>query len=320
LLLIVALASCSSSGDGTIALEGATLIDGSGGDPIKDALVLVQHGHIQAVARVNEIPVPRGAQGVNLNGKTIIAGLIDAHAHVERWAALRYIAWGVTTVRDLGASSTDSSIALKNDFDLGSVLGPRMLTSGAMIDGPGPTYATATAVRTAAEVRRAVDLRAVAGADHVKIYTKFTADLLRPLLDEATTLRLPVAAHLAKIDALTAARAGVAGRPRRWAGPRSIPARSRARRVRSWPPASRSCPPSWCTKCSRGSTTRRSFRARAWRTFRPAPRACAMSRGCCVGRGGAAPNSRRSGDRALVKTSSSASSSGRAGSSRPAPT
>src|SRR3989454_5841947 len=79
-----------------------------------------------------------------------------------------------------------------------------------MIDGPGPTYATATAVRTAAEVRRAVDLRAVAGADHVKIYTKFTADLLRPLLDEATTLRLPVAAHLGKIDALTAARAGVA--------------------------------------------------------------------------------------------------------------
>src|SRR5260370_40595610 len=79
-----------------------------------------------------------------------------------------------------------------------------------MVDGPAPTYATGTAVRTATEVRRAVDLRAVAGADHVKIYTKFTADLLRPLLDEATTLRLPVAAHLGKIDALTAARAGVA--------------------------------------------------------------------------------------------------------------
>src|SRR2546421_7456599 len=122
----------------------------------------------------------------------------------------RSLVWGVTTVRDLGASSTDSAIALKNDFDLGSVLGPRMLTSGAMIDGTPPTYPTATAVRTAAEARRAVDLRAVAGADHVKIYTKFTADLLRPLLDEATTLRLPVAAHLGKIDALTAARAGVA--------------------------------------------------------------------------------------------------------------
>src|SRR6266550_4292535 len=79
LLLVVALVGCSSSGDGMIALEGATLIDGSGGDPIKDALVLVQHGHIQAVARVNEIPVPRGSQVVNLIGKTIIPGLIDAH-------------------------------------------------------------------------------------------------------------------------------------------------------------------------------------------------------------------------------------------------
>ena len=204
------LVSCTSSGDGMIALEGATLIDGSGGEPVRDALVLVKRGHIEAVARVNEIPVPRGARVVNLIGKTIIPGLIDAHAHVERWAAERYLAWGVTTVRDLGASSTDSLIALKNDFDLGSVLGPRMLTSGAMIDGAPPTYPAATAVRTAAEVRRAVDLRAVAGADHVKIYTKFTADLLRPLLDEATTLRLPVAAHLGKIDALTAARAGVA--------------------------------------------------------------------------------------------------------------
>jgi imidazolonepropionase-like amidohydrolase len=210
LVLLLALAGCPASGDRVIALEGATLIDGSGREPVRDALILVQRGHIQAVARVNEIPVPRGARVVSLIGKTIIPGLIDAHAHVERWAAQRYLAWGVTTVRDLGVSSTDSSIALKNDFDLGSVLGPRTLTSGAMIDGPPATYSTATAVRTPAEVRRAVDLRAVAGVDQIKIYTKFTADLLRPLLDEATTLRLPVAAHLGKIDALTAARAGVA--------------------------------------------------------------------------------------------------------------
>ncbi len=207
LLLVIA---CQPGGEGVIALEGATLIDGSGGEPVKDAIVLVRNGHIQAVARVNEIEVPRGAQVVSLIGKTIIPGLIDAHAHVERWAVERYLAWGVTTVRDLGASSTDSSIALKNDLDLGSVWGPRMFTSGAMIDGAPPTYPAATAVRTGGEVRKAVDQRAVAGADYVKIYTKFTADLLKPLLDEATTLQLPVAAHLGKIDALTAARAGVA--------------------------------------------------------------------------------------------------------------
>ena len=210
IVLIGALARCKPPGDGVIALEGATLIDGSGRAPVTDAVILVKDGHIQAVARVNEIPVPRGALVVSLIGKAVIPGLVDAHAHVERWAVERYVAWGVTTVRDLGASSTDSSIALKNDLDLGSVLGPRMFTSGAMIDGVPPTYSTATAVRSRADVRKAVDQRAVAGADLIKIYTKFTADLLPPLLDEASTLRFPVAAHLGKIDALTAARAGVA--------------------------------------------------------------------------------------------------------------
>ncbi len=209
-VVVLLSAACGSSGEEVIALEGATLIDGSGGEPVKDALVLVKQGHIEAVARVNEVAVPRGARVMNLIGKTIVPGLIDAHAHVERWAAERYLAWGVTTVRDLGAASTDSSIAVKNAFNLGSVRGPRVFTSGAMIDGAPPTYPTATAVRTAVEVRKAVDQRAVAGADYIKIYTKFTPDLLKPLLDEATTLRLPIAAHLGKIDALTAARAGVA--------------------------------------------------------------------------------------------------------------
>src|SRR5207245_9470416 len=113
-------AACHPAGDGVVALEGATLLDGSGREPVKDALILVKNGHIQAVARVNEVAVPRGAREISLIGKTVIPGLIDAHAHVERWALERYVAWGVTTVRDLGAMSTDSAIALKNDCDLRS--------------------------------------------------------------------------------------------------------------------------------------------------------------------------------------------------------
>jgi imidazolonepropionase-like amidohydrolase len=206
----VCIAACQSAAGPVIALEGGTLIDGSGGEPVKDAVILVREGHIEAVARVNEITVPRGAQEINLVGKTILPGLIDAHAHVERWAVQRYVAWGVTAVRDMGASSTDSALALRNDLNLGSVLGPRMFTSGAMLDGSPPTYTTATVVRSRDEARRAVDQRAVVGTDYVKVYTKVTPELLPPLLDEAATLRLPVAAHLGKIDAMTAAKAGVA--------------------------------------------------------------------------------------------------------------
>jgi imidazolonepropionase-like amidohydrolase len=200
--------ACTPSGKGVIALEGATLIDGAGGAPKEDALILIRNGHIEAVARVNEIQIPKGAERINLVGKTIIPGLIDAHAHVERWAAPRYLAWGVTTVRDLH-SANDSAFVLKNDLNLGSIVGPRMFTAGAMIDGVPATYPNATGVATASDARHAVDQRAVAGADYLKIYTKITPALLQPLMDEAKNFRLPVVAHLGKIDALTAARAGV---------------------------------------------------------------------------------------------------------------
>src|SRR5512145_2972687 len=207
--VLLVLVGCSrfKSSD-VLALEGATVIDGTGGDPKQDALIIIRNGRIDAVARVNEIPIPRNAERINLVGKTIIPGLVDSHAHVERWAVGRYLAWGVTTVRDLH-SQTDSASALRNELKLGSILGPRMFVAGAMIDGAPPTYPGASGVATADEARRAVDQRAVAGVDYLKIYTKITPGLLSPLLDEAGKLRLPVAAHLGKTDALTAARAGV---------------------------------------------------------------------------------------------------------------
>ena len=207
-VVLVALAGCGPSGKGVIALEGATLIDGAGGAPKEDALILIRNGHIEAVARVNEIPIPKGAERIDLVGKTIIPGLIDAHAHVERWAVPRYLAWGVTTVRDLH-SDTDSAIKLKNDLNLGSIVGPRMFTSGAMIDGTPATYPNATGVADASEARHAADQRRLAGADYIKVYTRITPTLLRALADEARGLQLPIAAHLGKTDALTAARMGV---------------------------------------------------------------------------------------------------------------
>jgi imidazolonepropionase-like amidohydrolase len=201
--------ACSSSGADIIALEGATLIDGSGGPPRHDAVILIKNGKIEAVARVNEIRVPRGARVMLLIGKTIIPGLVDAHAHVERWAVPRYLAWGVTTVRHVHGHA-DSAIALARELNLGSLVGPRMFTAGAMIDGAAPTYPDASPARNATEARRAVDQRALAGADFVKAYTKITPALLTALVDEAATLRMPVAAHLGKVDAVTAARTGVA--------------------------------------------------------------------------------------------------------------
>ena len=206
--LLLLLAACTPPGEGVIALEGATLMDGAGGVPLRESLILIKDGHIQAVGRGNEISVPRGAVRVNVAGKTIIPGLIDAHARVERWAAARYLAWGVTTVRDLGAGG-DSVYALKNDLNLGTLTGPRMFTSGPMIDGVPADHPMATSVSTAEQVRKAVDLRAVAGADYVESHSRISPVLMPTLMREAETLRMSVAAHPGMMDALSAARAGV---------------------------------------------------------------------------------------------------------------
>ena len=94
-------------------------------------VLVIDGGYIQAVARVNEIALPRGATVLNLVGKTVIPGLIDAHAHLTEWAGPRFLAWGVTTVRDL---SDDSAVAyaLKRRFNDGTAPGPRVFTSGGM--------------------------------------------------------------------------------------------------------------------------------------------------------------------------------------------
>ena len=210
LLVILCSAACQAPGKGVIALEGATLIDGTGGPPVKDALILIRGGRIEAVSQVNDIHVPRGARRINLVGKTIIPGLIDSRARVERWAAARYVAWGVTTVRDVGDAPEDTVIALRNDLGLGTILGPRMYTSGSGIDASPAGMPGWVAAAAPEDARKAVDARINAGVDYVMAEPGVGPTLLRAILDEASVLHTPVALAPGRVDALSAAHAGVA--------------------------------------------------------------------------------------------------------------
>jgi imidazolonepropionase-like amidohydrolase len=119
------------------------------------------------------------------------------------------VAWGVTSVRDMD-DDADSALAIKRAVNSGAELGPRVYSADGMIDAVPTTYPHATGVRTGEEARRAVDKRAVDNADFIKVYTGLTPELLQPLIDEATNLRMRVAAHLGKTDAVTAAHLGIA--------------------------------------------------------------------------------------------------------------
>lgn len=203
------LAACGDRGPDGIALLGATVIDGSGGPPLANAAVVVRDGRIESIGPRDGFVLPDRTVEVDVAGRWIIPGLIDAHAHLAPWALPRYLAYGVTTVRDLHGT-LDSVLALREQANLGTVPSPRIYSAGAMVDGLPATYPDALGANQPSDARQAVDKLAVAGADLVKVHTHVDPALLRAILDEAKAFNLKVAAHLGLTDAVTAARAGVA--------------------------------------------------------------------------------------------------------------
>ena len=205
-VLSVTTAACDA-GAGKTVYAGGTLWTGTGAPPILDAVIIVSDGHIEEAGPPDVVSIPRNADVRRVDGRWIIPGLIDAHAHVERWMMPALLAHGVTAVRDAGGQM-DSVVALRDDALLGSILAPRLFISGAAINGtpPGPEE---VGVANATEARRAIDRLVLADATQAMISPKITLALLRPLMDEANSLLLPVAGHLGKIDAIAAVDAGV---------------------------------------------------------------------------------------------------------------
>ena len=62
--------------------EGARLIVGDGSAPIENSAFVVEGNRITQVGRKGQVSVPAGAAHVDLAGKTVIPGIVDAHAHI----------------------------------------------------------------------------------------------------------------------------------------------------------------------------------------------------------------------------------------------
>jgi imidazolonepropionase-like amidohydrolase len=194
-----------------VALVGATLIDGSGGPALPNAAVVVRGGRIESVGSRAEFQLPGRTREVDVSGQWIIPGLIDAHVHLApavTWAPPRFLAWGVTTVRDAHGGIA-SLTTLRKRAGQETPDGPRVYRTGAMIDGLPATYPDAIGVNNENEARKGVDRLVSAGTDFVKVYTRVDAPILRAIVDEAKAFNLGVTAHLGMTDAVTAAKAGI---------------------------------------------------------------------------------------------------------------
>ena len=195
-------------GDKTIAIVGATLIDGTGSDPLPNTTVIVQNNKITAVGSNENIDIPPGTEVIDAKGLTLLPGLIDAHFHkVSDSIAIQLLQRGVTSLRDPGAWIESYETTLEFDSPL-----PRLYLTGPHLDGFPPAYPqNSYIVQDVAEAERIVERLVNQGASAMKVYFRLPLDLIRQVCETSHALEIPVTAHLEITDARDAINAGLDG-------------------------------------------------------------------------------------------------------------
>lgn len=193
-----------------LALIGGTLIDGNGGAPLRDAIVLINGDRIIEVGDRSRVVVPPGAKVIETTGKYILPGLIDAHVHYESWMGELFLAHGVTTVKDLG-NDVAWIASVSDAINDGITRGPRVFYVGNALDAPPPSRDHHVGIDNRETARRAVKILHGRGALAIKVREKITPELLEAVVEEAHALGIPVTGHLARTNAREAALAGIDG-------------------------------------------------------------------------------------------------------------
>jgi len=238
-----ALIAAPAPAPGRLWLTGARLFDGTGAALREDTAVLVEDGVIRRVADDRERR-PDGARPVDLEGRTLMPGLTDAHTHASGrvphpakgaeeplpdvaahflQAELGdYLRLGVTTIRVCGSRGLMPQVA-RQAMRYGAFRGPRLLTCGKIISATAPGGRFYGEMYREADgpddIRRAVREQIRAGADFVKVMTtgarsneledpeplQLTEPELAAVTDEAHRLGYRVAAHAEGLDGCAAA-------------------------------------------------------------------------------------------------------------------
>ncbi len=201
ILLIVILPFTATAQRGTLTsalvLEHVTIIDLSGGPSRNDMSVVVVGRKIESVGRTGKVRIPKGALKVDGKGKFLIPGLWDMHVHLSlagESALSALVANGVTSVRDMGGDLKEID-AMREMITAGQLIGPRILRSGPVVDGPKDADYRLV-VRTPDEARSAVRRLKALGVDFIKIHNAIPRAAYYALANEARKAGLSFTGHI----------------------------------------------------------------------------------------------------------------------------
>ena len=203
------------------ALVGGTLIDGFGGKPVKNSVIIIEGEKIKAVGRIGQLEIPVGAEIISTEGMSVLPGLWDMHVHLMITGHSDYTYWdktypplfekvimpasahqllmaGITSARDLGAPLKES-IAVRDAINRGDIPGPTMYMSGPFIQHQpySGTEQFRWGVTGEKDAREKIKKLADAGVDCIKLIDQdqMTMAEVMAVVDEAHKHGLTVVAH-----------------------------------------------------------------------------------------------------------------------------
>jgi imidazolonepropionase-like amidohydrolase len=221
LLLLARTASAPDTGAAApLAFTHVTVIDPASGAVRRDMTVLVEGSRISGVrpdSATGIVALPANSREIDARGKFLIPGLWDMHVHAlfgdwvpgGREVILPLLlANGITGARDMG-SDLEPILQAREATARGPWIGPRLVVSGPMLDGPKPQFPASIAVATPEDGRRAVAMLQGRGVDFIKLQSLVPREAYFAIADECRRRGMTFVGHVP--DAIRASEASNAG-------------------------------------------------------------------------------------------------------------
>jgi len=184
---------------GSIAFTGATIITMEGDEVIKNGTIVTDGAKILAVGESDKVRLPKDAKVYEMNGKTIMPGMVDAHAHIgafrdgltvqQNWQLYANLAFGVTTSHDPSANS-ETVFTLSEMIKNGSLVGPRVFSTGFILYGADGDFKAV--INKLEDAKSSIRRTKAFGANSVKSYNQPRRDQRQQVLEAARELGVNV--------------------------------------------------------------------------------------------------------------------------------
>jgi imidazolonepropionase-like amidohydrolase/sugar lactone lactonase YvrE len=184
---------------GAIAFTGATIITMEGDQVIENGTLLTDGSKILALGKDGQVNLPKNAKIYDMKGKTIMPGIVDAHAHIgafrdgltvqQNWQLYANLAFGVTTAHDPSANS-ETVFTLAEMIKNGSLVGPRIFSTGFILYGADGDFKAV--INKLEDAKSSIRRTKAFGATSVKSYNQPRRDQRQQVLQAARELGVNV--------------------------------------------------------------------------------------------------------------------------------